>query len=166
MAYRFRLGSADHAVWLSRRQNGYRLHAEGSAPADVALAGDGVRRTLTMDGTTEPVHLATAGDELFIHLRGQTFHLRYLDPVLSHANSGAKSGGANEARAPMPGTVVSLPVSPGDRVVAGDALIVIESMKLETTIRAAAPAEVAAVHVAEGASFERDQVLVTLAEVA
>ena len=63
----------------------------------------------------------------------------------------------------MPGTVVRVDVAVGDHVATGDPLVVIESMKLETTIRAWHDGTVSAVHVTAGQSFERDAVLVTLA---
>jgi acetyl/propionyl-CoA carboxylase alpha subunit len=160
---RFLLASAEHAVWLSRTTGGYRLHADGAGAPEVALVGDGTARSLVLDGRAEPVQVVVSGEDLHVHLRGRTYHMRYLDPVTRHAGAAAGGAGALEARAPMPGMVVALPVQIGDAVQAGDALVVIESMKLETTIRATGPARVAAIHIAEGASFDRDQVLVTLA---
>jgi biotin carboxyl carrier protein len=163
MTARFLLGATEHAVWLSRAADGYRLHVDGAAAQDVALAGDGTARNLVLNGQAEPVQVIVSGDDLHVHLRGRTYHLRFLDPVSRHAGAAGAAGGADEARAPMPGMVVALPVRVGDAVQAGDALVVIESMKLETTIRATGPARVTTIHVAEGASFDRDQVLVTLA---
>lgn len=159
---RFVLAGVERTVWLSRRGEGYLAHVDDGVPVTAAL-GD-CAYTLVVDGCAEPVHVAVEGEAVFIHLEGRAYHLRYLDPVLSPAGMAGGGQGGMEARAPMPGTVVSLPVGAGDEVQAGDALVVIESMKLETTIRAAGPGRIAAVHVAEGQSFDRDKVLVTLAE--
>jgi biotin carboxyl carrier protein len=70
--------------------------------------------------------------------------------------------GHNVARAPMPGTVVALKVARGDAVIAGSVLMVIESMKLETQIRASQEGIVDRLHVKDGDSFDRDAILVTL----
>jgi 3-methylcrotonyl-CoA carboxylase alpha subunit len=64
----------------------------------------------------------------------------------------------------MPGTVVALKVAPGDAVTAGTVLIVIESMKLETQIRASQDGIVERLHVKDGDSFDRDALLVTLSQ--
>jgi biotin carboxyl carrier protein len=64
----------------------------------------------------------------------------------------------------MPGTVVRIAAQTGSTVAAGDAILVIESMKLETTIRAWRDGIVEAVHVTEGATFERGTLLVSLVE--
>ena len=50
----------------------------------------------------------------------------------------------------------------GERVTAGTVVAVIESMKLETAIRAAQDGVVEKVHVRAGESFDRDAALVTL----
>jgi biotin carboxyl carrier protein len=63
----------------------------------------------------------------------------------------------------MPGSVVDTPVGERDAVAAGDVLIVIESMKLETSLRATQDGLVEQVHFQPGETFERDAVLVTLA---
>ena len=64
--------------------------------------------------------------------------------------------------APMPGTVLRVLVGPGDRVEAGQPLIVLEAMKMETPLRAPYPGEVAAVHVSEGDTVEAGAVLLEL----
>nr|WP_246501825.1 acetyl-CoA carboxylase biotin carboxyl carrier protein subunit [Mesorhizobium amorphae] len=62
----------------------------------------------------------------------------------------------------MPGVVVATSVLPGEAIAAGTALMVIESMKLETVIRSSQDGVVDRVHFKEGESFEQDAVLVTL----
>lgn len=74
----------------------------------------------------------------------------------------AQAGGAS-VRAPMPGLVVRIEVSEGQRVEAGAALVVVEAMKMENELRAPRSAVVRTVHVAVGQAVERGAVLVTLA---
>jgi len=64
----------------------------------------------------------------------------------------------------MPSAVVSLLVQAGDTVGTGDAVMVIESMKLETTIRASRAGVVEGVLVGAGETFERGAVLVEIGE--
>lgn len=52
--------------------------------------------------------------------------------------------------APMPATVRQVAVRPGDAVKRGDVLLVLEAMKMELPVRAAADATVSAVHCREG----------------
>jgi biotin carboxyl carrier protein len=65
-------------------------------------------------------------------------------------------------RAPMPGSLVVIHARPGQKVAKGEALLVMESMKMETTLSAPRDGVVAAVHLATGQTFDRDAVLLTL----
>jgi propionyl-CoA carboxylase alpha chain len=64
--------------------------------------------------------------------------------------------------APLPGTVVKVAVTPGDRVRAGDTLIAIEAMKMEHEVKATADGTVAEVHVATGEQVDSGRLLVVL----
>jgi propionyl-CoA carboxylase alpha chain len=66
------------------------------------------------------------------------------------------------ALAPMPGGVVRVAVSMGDAVVAGQLLVVLEAMKMEHAVHAAAAGTVASVTVAEGDQVETGRVLVVI----
>jgi len=62
----------------------------------------------------------------------------------------------------MPGTVVDIMVKAGDRLKAGDPVLVIEAMKMESEVPAPIAGEVKAVHVAKGDSVNPDEVLVEI----
>jgi biotin carboxyl carrier protein len=69
------------------------------------------------------------------------------------------SGGCE---APMPGRVVAVLVEVGQRVQRGDALVVLEAMKMEQTLAAPSDGEVTAVHVEPGARVDAGAALITL----
>jgi 3-methylcrotonyl-CoA carboxylase alpha subunit len=62
----------------------------------------------------------------------------------------------------MSATVVRIHVQPGDRVEAGDPLVVLEAMKMELPIRAPRDATVRAVHCREGELVQPEMILVEL----
>ena len=66
--------------------------------------------------------------------------------------------------APMPGVVASMAVAEGRAVVAGDLLMTIEAMKMETALHAERDGTVAAVHVAAGQSVEAKDLLLEFAK--
>ncbi|MCP3912896.1 MAG: ATP-grasp domain-containing protein [Actinomycetia bacterium] len=70
-------------------------------------------------------------------------------------------GHAGAIIAPFPALVTEVPVSPGDVVAGGDAVAVIEAMKMLHTLSAGGPGTVAEVRVAPGDQVETNQVLVT-----
>ena len=64
--------------------------------------------------------------------------------------------------APMPGTILNVPVKAGQSVKTGDVLVVLEAMKMENEIKASRDAVVASVAVSKGESVDTGTVLVTL----
>lgn len=160
-AHVFTLEERAHAVWLSRAGTAYVLHA-GDAAIGIDLHALGAQDFhLQIDGGTVPVVVAVEGDVVHVHMQGAAHSLRYSDALtrLSHQGQGA---GEDSVRAPMPGTVVAMHVAVGAQVQRGEALLVMESMKLETSIGAPRDGVVKTVHVELGRSFERGAPLVTL----
>ena len=73
-------------------------------------------------------------------------------------------GGLTDLTVPFAGTVLRVAVAPGDNVAAGAVLLVLESMKMEHVIEAAAPGTVRAVPVSEGDAVQAGDVLVRMDE--
>ena len=85
-------------------------------------------------------------------------------PAAAPAPVAAPAGAAGSVvvKAPMPGTVVNVVVSAGQAVKAGDDLVFIEAMKMETPVKAPQDGTVATIDVAKGESVDSGKVLVTL----
>jgi propionyl-CoA carboxylase alpha chain len=81
--------------------------------------------------------------------------------VEAWAGSGHDGGGAGPTT-PVPGTVTHVAVSVGDEVEAGAALVVLEAMKMEHTIRADAAGTVTEIHVSVGQSVDAHTVVATV----
>ena len=129
--------------------------------ARVMVQQDGAQRFVaTLAGRPERLHAVADGDQVWVHWRGRAWALERIDPTRASAAGGAEAAGS--AHAPMPGVVVSLLVTAGQTVAEGDALVLIESMKLQTTICAAAGGVVAELPVAVGQTFQRGAVLARL----
>lgn len=62
----------------------------------------------------------------------------------------------------MPGTIVAVKVKAGDKVTAGDGVLVIEAMKMENEIQASKTGIVVAVHVAKGDTVTPDESLLEI----
>ncbi|HQR04253.1 MAG: acetyl-CoA carboxylase biotin carboxyl carrier protein subunit [Proteobacteria bacterium] len=161
MHHGFVLDDQEFNVELSRAREGYRLHFEGQVIPLSLRAGDDGGQILTVRGHSEPVRVAVDGDWLHVHLAGSTYTLRYQHP-LDRLAAGHQDGAADHIVAPMPGSIVAVLVRAGDAVVRGQSLLVMESMKMETTITAPRDGVVDAVHFDKGQSFDRDTLLLDL----
>ncbi len=74
----------------------------------------------------------------------------------------AAPGSASSLLSPMPGRVVSIAAEAGQDVRAGEALAVVEAMKMENVLRAERDGRVAKVVAAAGDSIGTDQVILEL----
>ena len=83
-------------------------------------------------------------------------------PILERSRPAGPGQGRHQAlRAPMPGLVVRIGVSPGDVVEPGSGLVILDAMKMENELVAEARVRVAGVLVAAGEPVEKGQLLVT-----
>ncbi|WP_304439482.1 biotin/lipoyl-containing protein, partial [Alcanivorax sp. HI0044] len=80
--------------------------------------------------------------------------------TLNPSRDTARHADAGGFSAPMSGTIVALHTAPGDSVEAGDAVITLEAMKMEHTLRATVPGTVNGFAVAAGDSVSEGTVLV------
>jgi len=69
---------------------------------------------------------------------------------------------AGAVHAPMPGKVLRYLVEPGDQVVAGQGLVVVEAMKMENELAAAGDGQVEAFHAELGSNVEKGALLVSV----
>ena len=77
---------------------------------------------------------------------------------LSAANQ--PSGGSSSLNAPLPGTIVEVFVKAGDKVEAGQVVLIIEAMKMKNSIRSTVSGTVDKVLVSQGQSVAHKQALV------
>ncbi|GAA2852540.1 biotin carboxylase N-terminal domain-containing protein [Pseudonocardia halophobica] len=135
------------------RANRYRvvLEVPGGAPqavdVDVERSGRFERR-LTVGGTTYSVLSAPQDTDYLVEVDGAV-----------HRISGGEAG---MVRAPAPAMVVAVPVIAGQEVAEGDVVAIVESMKLETALRAPFAGTVAEVLVPSNTQVEGGTKLVRL----
>jgi acetyl-CoA/propionyl-CoA carboxylase, biotin carboxylase, biotin carboxyl carrier protein len=138
----------------------------GDAAVDIARTQTGP--VTTIDGArVEPdvVDGAVLVDSrLWTHAGGRHYEwlaLRMREQRLRDASE-ALVAGAWVARSPMPGAVIDVLVTPGSRVAKGDALVVVEAMKMEHIVRAPATGTVVEVVTATDSRVPLDAPLVHL----
>ena len=128
------------------------------SPVRQVTIGDSVHRVIARRGASRGAYT--------VLVNGQRFAVEALDARTRAIRdlSAASAGVAGPAPliAPMPGMIVRVSVAPGDTVVAGQGMIVMEAMKMENELRAAGPGTVTAVRVIAGTAVQKGAVLVEL----
>lgn len=68
----------------------------------------------------------------------------------------------NQISSPMPGKVVKIPVKQGQKVKAGQTVIIVSAMKMESEYKAGKAGTIKDIHVKEGDTIEGNQPLITI----
>jgi acetyl-CoA/propionyl-CoA carboxylase biotin carboxyl carrier protein len=83
-------------------------------------------------------------------------------PARAASTSGGAGGGSGQVAVPMQGTIVKVLVEVGDKVEAGQSVVVLEAMKMENQIEADKSGTVKAVNVKPGDTVGAGDVVVVI----
>ena len=134
----------------------------------VEVNGTPVRR-LSVNGASHRVvaHKGDARGAWELHLDGYRVSAEVMDERTQAIRALTTRTGATQGprpiRAPMPGMVTRVDVEPGEKVHAGQGVVIIEAMKMENELKAEASGVVARVVVSAGTAVEKGAVLVEFA---
>jgi 3-methylcrotonyl-CoA carboxylase alpha subunit len=156
--------------WDAARAGGSMRHV-GDVGDGVALRDQGGRRAAEAGAQAWEIRVMLGGEEIrgtvawdqdiaHVFHDGVT-HALILDDPLAHAGEDHGEH-AGDMTAPMPGKIISVSVRAGDAVRKGQALLVMEAMKMEHTIAAAADGEIQDVFYAVGDQVPEGAVLIAL----
>jgi propionyl-CoA carboxylase alpha chain len=130
------------------------------APGVLVWAGaiDGARLAVHVRMIPNGFELAYRGIEVkaFVYTEREARYARLM-PVKKLSDSG------KSVRSPMPGLIVSIAVTPGQEVKAGETLAVVEAMKMENILRAERDGSIKTVRVKPGDSVAVDAVIMEFA---
>ena len=112
----------------------YRLAVQRVRPRTYRIEVEGKVLTMILDPVSEHESRVTIGgqDHRVVSVTQGQDHLIEVDNVIHRINR----GDVGTIRSPSPSLVVAVNVKPGDSVARGDSLVVLEAMKMETTITA------------------------------
>jgi biotin carboxyl carrier protein len=147
---RVAIGSSRFSVRVSARGDGFELSVDGARVGlplgrkDAVTASGGTPVTVQLDGRDVTIEcVRPAGDVT----------------VRPAAQDGAEPG---VIAAMMPGTIVKVMKSRGDRTQKGEVLLVLEAMKMENEVRSPLDGTVAEVLVAPGKAVQKGEVLMRI----
>ena len=162
MAFKLVLDGTLHEIDIVRRRPHLVVRIDG-CEHEVSVTGsyDDGRQAIEIAGTAVHFARAHAGDRLLLRLDGRSFEAKLLDPRSEEAG-----GGQDCVRAPMPGAEITVHKAVGDRVLRGEPLITIESMKLQTALPAPRDGVIAAILRSVGEAFDKDEIIVQLEDTA
>ncbi len=130
-------------------QAGFRLNAPDKKSAPFLLDGERVEAHLHGPGEVNPAR------QMLVAENGAVWRL---EPWREDAKSGGASGNG-AILSPMPGRILSVEVTAGDRVTRGQKLLTLEAMKMEHSLVAPFDGILAELHAVAGAQVQVDALL-------
>ena len=164
MIYEITIESKTYRVELVRHGSGWSCKLDGKDfPFDFVSLQNGLLSVL-VEGKSYEVRQEIAASETSIVVGQERFKTIVRDPrsLRSRRRDADGDQGPKKIVAPMPGKVVRIVAPQGAEVEAGQAVLVIEAMKMQNELKAPKKGKVKRITVSEGAAVEAGQ---TLAEV-
>lgn len=162
MKYRVEIAGRQHELDVELTPKGYVVKGEdGQAQLiHIEQRSDGSEHALTPWGDL-PLVQAKRGEELWVDVAGRRLQAR-VQRVRASAGSASTAGRAGAVHAPMAGKLLQVSVAEGERVAAGQALAVIEAMKMENEILSPFAGTVKRVAVTAPSAVEKGALLLEL----
>ncbi len=151
-------GETSHAMRIQFLGDGLKISLSGKT---YALAGERLpdgRLQVNLDGRAFKARAVRDGDDWHVFCEGDYRRLS-LQPELAGADEDIRAG---SLAAPMPGKVIKVMTEAGAKVAKGQALLILEAMKMEHTITAPADGVVKEIHYAAGEQVLEGAELISL----
>jgi biotin carboxyl carrier protein len=132
--------------------------------ADATRISDGVYSVL-LGGRSIEVRVEAVAVGLLLHMASRQYRIEIVDPRSWRRirSGGIDLAGRQQISAPMAGKVVRVMVAPGQQVATGQALLVVEAMKMQNEIRATKSGKVERVLAKDGQAVAAGEILAVIA---
>jgi len=144
-------GAAGASPWS--RLQGFRI--AGEAHTQVRLRAGTSTYDVEVESRQPTLHGRMVGDDMVVFDGGDAFAFSL---ATMHATDGGGAGSGSIV-SPMPGKIISVKVKAGDTVTKGQALLILEAMKMEHTLTAPFDGKVASLNASEGGQAVEGAVL-------
>ncbi len=165
MAYEIKLEHRTARIELLNRVGNKVLLAvdDRKYELDVVMVEKGVY-SIIYNGHSYNVELieGETSKEYIVNTFARSFVAEIIDAetkYLQNRLQGTEHKGENDISSPMPGKVVKIPVSVGENVTAGQTLIVVEAMKMQSEFKASSDRIVKEILVKEGDTVNAHQIM-------
>jgi biotin carboxyl carrier protein len=154
-------GGTTFTIEYNQNGDGYEAVINGQPAHVQLLAVRDDSLTFLIDGQPRHAHLAVDGSRTLVAIEGQVYEFTQAQ---TQARTRQREAGrlSPEVRSPMPGKILDVLVAEGAIVEVGQALVLLEAMKMENTLSAEGNARVSKVHIAPGDLVDLGQLLVEL----
>ncbi len=122
--------------------------------------------SLIVDGTSYEAYVYEDEGEWQVLMRGDFYQVVVEDErekrLLAASGGRVADRGEFHLKSPMPGLVIAVPVSEGQKIQKGDVLVILESMKMQNELRSPTDGIVTRIRIQEGDSVEQRQTMLSV----
>jgi biotin carboxyl carrier protein len=162
MKYEIRIAGKTRTVELNRDGARWQIALDGApTDADAIEIASGIFSIL-LNGESHEIRIAPNPDgSLTIQDGPNEFKAEVADPRAwrGRKHGAAEAEGRQKIVAPMPGKVIRLLVKPGDKVEAGQGLLVVEAMKMQNEVKSPKTGTVEKLQAKEGQPVNAGDIL-------
>jgi len=162
MTYSFKLDKQIYKVNIEQEDNNVVVQINGEEYPVEYTRLDDYLYSIIINGKSLTIGTFKQGKQVQVFHAGNLYELEAISNRELSKSSGMVS--CLEINAPMPSRVVKILKSEGDEVVEGEAVVVIEAMKMESELKALQAGKIKTIKVNEGDAVEANTLLVILSE--
>ncbi len=166
MTFIAKLGEKTHTVEIEEDGKSlYRIAVDGNEFLVDGKKTGVSNYSLIVNHRSFEVDVDVIEDEYRVLVDGRNYHIHLVDERrmrLGGLQAGIQLQGRQEVSVPMPGKVIAVLVSEGERVEKGQGMVIVEAMKMENEVRCPVAGEVKDVRVKAGETLEAGTVLVVV----
>jgi biotin carboxyl carrier protein len=122
--------------------------------------------SLIVDGRSHESYIYPGDDNWQVLLRGRLYPVKVVDEremrLRAAAGGNVVETGEYHLRAPMPGLVVTIPVTEGQEIKKGQVILILESMKMQNELKSPRDGTIGRIRVKTGESVEQKQTLLSV----
>ncbi len=140
MNYEYRFGGEEYSVSIDRTEGGYNVTVgDASFPLEVVRIDANTYMFSTDNGSRRLLHIARTKGKVYLQMDGR---VHILEEVLADEDSGGSAAGTDvvdgvqKVVAPMPGKLVKVTVTEGEKVTKGMTVCIVVAMKMENVVQA------------------------------
>ena len=155
------IDGVEKQIQFVNTESGYTITIDGRDHVVSDVSASQNRLMYLVDRRSFAAHLSQGPNALLLSIGGRNYRVE--DEAIDDDGPGGHShGGDGQIEAPMPGSIVAVHVAEGDSVVAGQRIVVVESMKMQNEITSPVAGVVTKVNCEPGQQVEFGALLVDI----
>lgn len=114
------------------------------------------------NGTNKEIYIAEKDNKYYVYYNGNYYYFEEIEELNNFGLNSTNNLNEDNIMSPMPGNIIKILVESNQNIKEGDPILIIEAMKMETTLFAAIDGIVSEINVKEKEQVNTDLILVKI----